>query len=208
MRLRHKKWAERVIVSHPSVALDRAAVEGRTLPKFDALEIGSGCGSFLLQMAKKNPDINFLGVEINRTAFAIAIKKYAALEDRPANLCFVNCDIAELLPNIDEDSLTTIYLNFNDPWPKKKHNKRRLTYPDKLEAYHRILKKSGRLLIKTDNNDYFEDSLQYFLEYGHFTVQGIRNYETEAEDAISEYEEKFRLMDRPIYRIVAVKDHD
>lgn len=208
MRLRHKKWAEKVIVSHPSVALERAAVENKTLPNFNALEIGSGCGSFLLQMAIKNPDINYLGVEINRTAFAIAIKKYAAMENRPANLCFVNCDIAELLPMIEDDSLDTVYLNFNDPWPKKKHNKRRLTYPDKLEGYHRILKKNGRLLVKTDNSGYFEDSLQYFLECRLFSVQGVRNYETEEGDAVSEYEAKFRLMDRPIYRIVAVKDHD
>ena len=153
-----------------------------------------------------HPEINFLGVEINRTAFAIAIKKLLALEKVPNNIHFLNADIALLLPTIKDESLDAIYLNFNDPWPKKKHNKRRLTYPTKLNEYYRILKTDGTLFYKSDNDVYYEGSKEYFTEFQKFDVEFIDNYEqTDVDDVQSEYEQKFRAIGKSIHRIIATK---
>lgn len=194
-----------MIAKYPKVALERFAIEEKALPEFSALEIGAGCGQFLLDMAAANPQVKYLGVEVNRTAFAISIKKFDAVQPPLTNIAFLNADAENLLPQLADESLDVLYLNFNDPWPKKKHHRRRLTYPVKLQEYYRILKPRGKLLIKTDNVGYFEDSVGYFQEFNRFLVKAVRNYETEPGDMCSEYEKKFRLQDRPIYRIEALK---
>ena len=76
MRLRHKTWQEEMISSHKDIALEKTAIDEKSIPPFNMLEIGSGCGLFLLELAKKHPENQYLGVEIQRTAFAIGIKKY------------------------------------------------------------------------------------------------------------------------------------
>ena len=206
MRLRHKSWAEELLANNRNLALNKEDIEQGNLPQFAALEIGSGCGEFLIGKALAHPEINFLGVEINRTAFAIAIKKLLALEKVPNNIHFLNADIALLLPTIKDESLDAIYLNFNDPWPKKKHNKRRLTYPTKLNEYYRILKTGGTLFYKSDNDVYYEGSKEYFTEFQKFDVEFIDNYEqTDVDDVQSEYEQKFRAIGKSIHRIIATK---
>ena len=206
MRLRHKSWAEELIANHRDLALDKEDVEKGNLPHFSALEIGSGCGEFLIGKALAHPEIDFLGVEINRTAFAIALKKLLALEKVPSNIHFINVDISVLLPLIKDESLDALYLNFNDPWPKKKHNKRRLTYPTKLAEYYRVLKVGGTLFYKSDNDLYYEGSKEYFTEFKKFDVEFIDNYEeTDADDVQSEYEQKFRSIGKSIHRIIAKK---
>lgn len=206
MRLRHKSWAEELLANNRNLALNKEDIEQGNLPQFAALEIGSGCGEFLIGKALAHPEINFLGVEINRTAFAIAIKKLLALEKVPNNIHFLNADIVLLLPTIKDESLDAIYLNFNDPWPKKKHNKRRLTYPTKLNEYYRILKTGGTLFYKSDNDVYYEGSKEYFTEFQKFDVEFIDNYEqTDVDDVQSEYEQKFRAIGKSIHRIIATK---
>lgn len=206
MRLRHKSWAEELLANNRNLALNKEDIEQGNLPQFTALEIGSGCGKFLIGKALAHPEINFLGVEINRTAFAIAIKKLLALEKVPNNIHFLNADIALLLPTIKDESLDAIYLNFNDPWPKKKHNKRRLTYPTKLNEYYRILKTGGTLFYKSDNDVYYEGSKEYFTEFQKFDAEFIDNYEqTDVDDVQSEYEQKFRAIGKSIHRIIATK---
>lgn len=206
MRLRHKSWAEELLANNRNLALNKEDIEQGNLTQFTALEIGSGCGEFLIGKALAHPEINFLGVEINRTAFAIAIKKLLALEKVPNNIHFLNADIALLLPTIKDESLDAIYLNFNDPWPKKKHNKRRLTYPTKLNEYYRILKTGGTLFYKSDNDVYYEGSKEYFTEFQKFDAEFIDNYEqTDVDDVQSEYEQKFRAIGKSIHRIIATK---
>ena len=206
MRLRHKSWAEELLANNRNLALNKEDIEQGNLPQFAALEIGSGCGEFLIGKALAHPEINFLGVEINRTAFAIAIKKLLALEKVPNNIHFLNADIALLLPTIKDESLDAIYLNFNDPWPKKKHNKRRLTYPTKLNEYYRILKTGGTLFYKSDNDVYYEGSKEYFTEFQKFDVEFIDNYEqTDVDDVQSEYDQNFRAIGKSIHRIIATK---
>ena len=159
MRLRHKKWAEPLIEANRDIALLDDDIF--SLPDFNELELGSGCGDFLIQKAKANKDINYLGVEINNIAFAISIKKLVNEEDRPSNVHFINTDAHKLLANLKEESIDVIYLNFNDPWPKKKHHKRRLTYVTMLEIYYKLLKKGGKVLYKTDNDVLYEDSMLF-----------------------------------------------
>lgn len=207
MRLRHKDWAEELLASHRDRALEKSDIEEGKLPNYASLEIGSGCGEFLIQKAKLNPDRIYLGIEINRTAFAIAVKKLFLEEQVPANLYFVNASIDTLLPLIKNESLDEVYLNFNDPWPKKRHNRRRLTYPTRLEEYYRVLKPKGLLLYKSDNDIYYEASKEYFTEFKKFKYEFFDNYETVAEgDVMSEYEQKFRKVGKPIHRIIAVKE--
>ena len=207
MRLRHRPWAEDTISANREVALGREDEEA--LPAFDRLEIGSGRGRFLLEKALKEPDHTFLGLEMNYNAFALAVKRWAEMDPRPANAKFLNDTLEHVIDRIPAGSVEEIYLNFSDPWPKVKQQKRRLTHPDRLAEYYRILKLDGRILFKTDNRDLFEASIHYFEVFGRFTVtfQGV--YEAdEPSDVCTEFEQKFREQGLPIYRIVAVKRTD
>lgn len=205
MRLRYKPWAKDLIAEHRDLALNEEDLDN--LPEFDNLELGCGCGGFLIEKAIRNPEESFLGVEINYIAFAIAIKKLVNLENIPSNIHFINADANKLLDKLKSESVQNIYLNFNDPWPKKKHHKRRLTHPDRLEKYFDLLKKGGRVLYKSDNDIYFEDSCKYFKQFNKFNLIIKENYvELEDGDVMSEYEQKFRNLNQPIHRIIGTKE--
>jgi tRNA (guanine-N7-)-methyltransferase len=206
MRLRHKPWAKPLIEEHKDVALNDNDL--LTLSPFDILEVGSGCGGFLIKMAQKRKDKQFLGAEVAYTAFAIAIKKLEGVEEsqRPNNLRFINTSIDRLADQIKPESLEEIYLNFSDPWPKKRHHKRRLTFPTRLQMYYSWLKKGGKLAFKTDNDALYHDSKEYFASFSKFRVEFIDDYDGKDEtDEMSEYEEKFRLKGQKIHRIIAYK---
>ena len=205
MRLRKKPWADQLVASNRDIGLNLDDVD--SLPTFNCLEIGSGCGLFLINMAKKNPTSNFLGVEVAYNAFSLAIKKYVNTEDKPSNLHFINAPFEKIYPYIEKESLDYIFLNFSDPWPKKRHNKRRLTYPTNLELYYSLLKKGGKVLFKTDNDVLYEDSKEYFKEFSKFEYIFIDDYKVEENlfDEINEYESKFRSKGQSIHRIEGVK---
>ncbi|MCI2068967.1 MAG: tRNA (guanosine(46)-N7)-methyltransferase TrmB [Bacilli bacterium] len=207
MRLRHKPWADDLLQAHKEVALNDNDLP--SLPPFNCLEIGSGCGEFLIQMASAHPENSYLGAEVANTAFAIAIKKLVGEEKYPHNLIFINTPAEKLMEFVSPSSLDRIFLNFSDPWPKKRHHKRRLTYPTRLAEYYAALKKGGVLAFKTDNDDLYMDSVGYFKTFGKFHFTSIDDYKVEAEDDFpSEYEKKFRLKGVKIHRIVAVKEED
>lgn len=203
MRLRYKKWQEEMINSHQDIAYSMDDVD--KLPNFTDLEIGSGCGQFLIDMAKKYPARSFLGVEINRTAFAIAVKKLVNTIDAPVNLVYINIPIEKLIPSIKKESLNSIYLNFSDPWPKVRHHKRRLTHPDKLKEYLTLLKPKGKIYFKTDNQILFDASVEYFLSVKELDTTIDTDYQLEESDCYTEYETKFREKGVKICRIVAQK---
>lgn len=207
MRLRHRPWAEGTISSNRDVALTRDDED--ELPSFDRLEIGSGRGLFLLEKARMEPDHSFLGLEMNYNAFALAVKRASNAEPRVENARFLNDTLEHVIDRIPDTSIEEIYLNFSDPWPKTKQQKRRLTHPDRLADYYRILKVGGKVLFKTDNKDLFDASAGYFEVFGRLkvTFQGV--YETDdPDDVCTEFEQKFRDQGDPIYRIVAVKETD
>lgn len=207
MRLRRRPWAKAVIESNHQVALTRDDEDH--LPSFDRLEIGSGRGRFLLEKAAMEPAARFLGLEMNYNAFATSVKRWSQMADQPTNVWFLNDTFESVVDRIPLSSLDAVYLNFSDPWPKARQQRRRLTHPDRLAEYYRLLRVGGFVLFKTDNRDLFDASVGYFETFGRFRVIFSGVYEEEeAGDVCTEFEERFRSQGLPIYRIVAVKNTD
>lgn len=166
------------------------------------LEIGCGKGDFIIGMARKYPDINFIAIEKFATVLEKAVSK--ANEIKLDNVLFTNIDAINLLEIFDEKTISCIYINFSDPWPKKKHYKRRLTYKSFLEIYEKLLKNDGLLKQKTDNKSLFESSLISFNEYNtkfDFVSVDLHNSEVSKDNVLSEYEKKFSKNNQPIYAI-------
>lgn len=209
MRLKHRPWGDEFLKDHPELIKNRENINDADFDEFIKrgnvrLEIGVGRGDFILNMAKNNPDVCFLGVELSGMALAIAGKKI--LQEEVTNLLLVNMDVHYLFEKMGNESFDVIYLNFSDPWPKKRQNKRRLTYPTCLKEYFRVLKPGGKVIFKTDNDVLFEDSLGYFDESDFSVVSVTHDYELEQGDQMTEYEKKFRALGTKIKRLVAVKD--
>lgn len=210
MRVKHKKWAEPLMHDHPEkMVLDPASVKGSWQSRFEKkqpiqLEVGMGKGQFIIGMAKAHPEINFIGLEVEHTVAAIALKK--ALPEELPNLQLVCADGALLTDFFEPHSIDRMYLNFSDPWPKKRHAKRRLTYHTFLSGYQDILKDHGAIELKTDNMGFFEFSLVSMNNFGmqfdgvwldlHHSDEAIHNVETE-------YEHKFSEKGQPIYKLTA-----
>ena len=153
------------------------------------LEIGMGKGKFILEMALKYPNINFIGVEKYSSVASVAIKKIR--EIKPDNLRILIMD-AKNLEEILKGKVDTIYLNFSDPWPKDRHAKRRLTARNFLESYDKLFKGSPHIVMKTDNDNLFQYSLESFKEYGYKINKISYNLHSETLDNVeTEYEEKF-----------------
>ena len=153
------------------------------------LEIGMGKGKFILEMALKYPEYNFIGVEKYSSVASVAIKKI--WEVKPSNLRILIMD-AMNLSEVLEGKVDTIYLNFSDPWPKDRHAKRRLTSRNFLESYDKLFKGIPHIIMKTDNDKLFEYSLESFKEYGYKINRISYDLHSEAQDNVeTEYEEKF-----------------
>ena len=153
------------------------------------LEIGMGKGKFILEMALKYPNINFIGVEKYSSVASVAIKKIR--EIKPDNLRILIMD-AKNLEEILKGKVDTIYLNFSDPWPKDRHAKRRLTARNFLESYDKLFKGSPHIVMKTDNDNLFQYSLETFKEYGYKINKISYDLHSETLDNVeTEYEEKF-----------------
>lgn len=180
------------------------AVFGNELPLY--LEIGCGKGDFAIGMAERYPDRNFLAVERISDVLVNAAEK--AQEKALPNLRLFCCDAKDLPQLFAPESLSGIYLNFSDPWPKKKHYKRRLTCRAFLEEYKRLLKDGGMICLKTDNADLFRFSLSEFTAAG-LAVQNVTDdlhASPFAESNImTEYERRFSAAGCKIHRAEALK---
>ena len=202
MRTKFKAWAEPYIIEHPEIAL--TDLELGKLDGF-SLEIGSGKGDFLVSMATKFPSIQFLGVEKNVTCAGFSAKKI--VESGLENIKFLWSDVALVTPKLKDKSVDNIFLNFSDPWPKKRHHKRRLTSDSFLNEYKRILKDDGRLIFKTDNTDLFNFSIETLENNGFKIISKTDTYMSEDDfDACTEYEAWFRNEHTPIHRMVVIKN--
>ncbi|GGN67057.1 tRNA (guanosine(46)-N7)-methyltransferase TrmB [Oceanobacillus indicireducens] len=210
MRQRYKPWADDFLLEHQDLIIQNPTEQkGRWQDLFASkqplhLEVGTGKGQFLVGMAKQHPDINFIGMEVAKSVVVTAGEK--ALEAELDNLLLVHADANHLLDYFAQDEISTIYLNFSDPWPKNRHEKRRLTYTAFLKQYEHILQQEGELLFKTDNRGLFEYSLCSFSAFG--MLLGEVNLDLHAEEdplnVMTEYEEKFSAKGHPIYRCKAV----
>lgn len=160
------------------------------------IEIGMGMGDFICESALQNPNIYYIGLERVDVCVARAVKK--ASENKLDNFKVMLADadnIEELIPG---KSVDLIYLHFSDPWPKKRQHKRRLTYMSFLTKYERILKDDGFLIFKTDNEGFYDDSLEYFKQSSFKLVEDSRNYKKENEP-MTAYQAKFVAEGKPIY---------
>ena len=201
MRTKYKAWAKPFIDEHPEYSLTDEEIS--KLSDF-VLEIGSGKGEFIVQMATKYPNKQFLGVEKNVTCAGISLKKIVNAELN--NVQFLYRDGQEVIKLLSDNSVDTIFLNFSDPWPKKRHYKRRLTSVSFLNEYRRILKDDGRLIFKTDNTDLFSYSVEMFEENKFNVIKVDDNYDGLDEfDAQTEYEQFFRNEGTPIHRLIVSK---
>ena len=202
MRTKFKAWTVPYIEEHKEVMFDE-----EQLLSFDKqyyLEIGSGKGQFLVDMAKKFPDKFFVGIERNVTCCGFTAKKLVEEELQNAKLMFLNAEL--LMDKIADNSIEAIFLNFSDPWPKKRHHKRRLTADSYLKNYYRVLKKGGRLIIKTDNVDLFAFTLENLENSDFKLVFKTDDYQDyDPFDTMTEYEKSFRDEGVPIHRIILEK---
>ena len=199
MRMRKKKNGEKRIaacaeylVTEPIASFSELFGNEREVH----VEIGCGKGNFVCGMAEKYPDVNFLAVEKVSDVCCIALEKAkAALEAREGdNVRFYIGDANSLCELIPPHSVDCIYLNFSDPWPKKGHTKRRLTYRGFLEIYEKLLKEGGVLKLKTDNVGLFDFSLEEFEAFGlEFLMQtrDLHNSEYAEGNVMTEYEKNF-----------------
>ena len=210
MRVKHKKWAVPLMEAHPEMmTMDPASFKGRWQERFAKpqplqVEVGMGKGQFIIGMPKAHPEINFIGLEIESTVAAIALKN--ALPEQLPNLTLVRGDGAGLDTYFEDGSIDRLYLNFSDPWPKTRHEKRRLTYKTFLANYQQVVKPGGGLEFKTDNQGLFEYSLTSLNNFGmifdgvwlnlHESPENEGNVETE-------YEQRFASLGQPIYKLKA-----
>ena len=167
------------------------------------LEIGMGKGDFIIEHARTNPNVNYIGLEKFPSVLIQAADK---LNDTHLdNLYLLLVDAATLDEIFEKQEIDKIYLNFSDPWPKARHEKRRLTSPKFLLTYKTFLKGDGEIWFKTDNKDLYEYSYVTFGENHWNIIENDKNYQLKDEDAMSEYEKKFRALSQPIYRIKVKK---
>ncbi len=167
------------------------------------LEIGCGKGDFILELAERNPDIQYVALEVVKEAAVMALEKVD--EKKLANVIFILEDAKNISEYFDKGEVDRIYLNFSDPWPKKKKAKRRLTHPDFLKIYKEILNEEGEIHQKTDNVDFFEFSLESYKEMGFALYETTYDlHSTDFSDNImTEYEKRFVAEGKPICRVVA-----
>lgn len=171
------------------------------------IEIGMGKGRFIVNMAKTYPNINFIGIEKYDSVMVKALNLLEEMEELP-NLRLILFDATEIKEIFDKD-IDRLYLNFSDPWPKSKHQKRRLTSKEFLERYDYIFKGKKEIFQKTDNYDFFEFSRQSLSDYGYEIKNLTYDLHNEKLDFINiqtEYEQKFSGKGVKINRLEAYKD--
>ena len=194
MRLRNVKDAKDIVSNSKYVINNPQEYKGSFSKLFNnsnpiSLEIGMGKGDFIINMAIKNPDINFIGLEKYQSIIVRATQK---LENLNLNNLKLICMDAKELNEVFAKEIDTIYLNFSDPWPKKRHAKRRLTSDTFLPIYDSIFKKDKRIVQKTDNVGLFEYSIVSLSNYGYVIKDiSLDLHNTSKENVMTEYEKKF-----------------
>ena len=208
MRLRNVKNAREIVDNSPFVVHEPKEYKGRYNEVFGndnpiELEIGMGKGNFIIDKAIKNPDINFIGVERYESVLCRALEK---LEDKQLPNVKIICIDAIELNEVFDKEISTIYLNFSDPWPKKRHAKRRLTSHVFLPIYDLIFKDEKVIVQKTDNVGLFESSIVSLSTYG-YTIEDISLdlASTGMENSLTEYEAKFMSQGIKINYLKAIK---
>lgn len=205
MRARKKAWADPYLEAHGEVAIEEIEKDDEfflSTPLY--LEVGVGKGDFIVGMASCHPG-NYLGLERDSNVLAVACKKAVAkgLENR---VRLMRVDFDDVLENLQGLKFNAIFLNFSDPWPKRRHWKRRLTERKRLLNMAGLLAEGGEIRVKTDNIDLYRFTLEEAQEAGLKIVLQEEEYAFDEEhDIMSEYESRFRAEGNPIHRVIITK---
>ena len=211
MRSRFKPWAADLIDTHPEIVIpDPEQQKGKWQEVFGNkhplhIEAGTGKGRFIIGMAKANPKINYIGIELFDSVIVTALESVLEEEHGVPNLRLLKVNAKKVADYFEKGEVDRLYLNFSDPWPKKRHAKRRLTHESFLKLYEAILPENGEIHFKTDNRKLFEYSLTSISEYGMLLKEvSLDLHDNEPEwNIMTEYEEKFSKKGQPIYRMEA-----
>lgn len=205
MRLKHVKGAKEKIEASSYLILNPNEYKGQYKKLFNNnnplhIEIGMGKGSFIIGMALKYPDINFIGIEKYDSVIVKAVNRLE--EINIPNLKLIRFDATDI-ESIFDHEIDTIYLNFSDPWPKNRHEDRRLSSKVFLKKYDNLFKDDNTIIMKTDNRKLFEFSIMSFNNYG-YKIEDISLdlHNDDLKDNVeTEYETKFVKLGNPIYKI-------
>ena len=204
MRLKHIKNAEEIISKSKYLVKSPRENKGSWNKVFNndnniEVEIGMGKGKFIIEKAIQNQNINFIGIEKYDSPLVSAVKK---LEELEINNLKLICLDALGIEEVFDHEIDKIYLNFSDPWPKKRHAKRRLTSSIFLNKYESLFKDEKHIEMKTDNDDLYDYSSESFIENGYDIVKTDTNY---LDTIRTEYEDKFISLGKNINYISVVK---
>ena len=211
MRLRNVPGARETIIENQFSIQEPEQKKGKWAEVFGNdhpihIEVGMGKGQFIIEMAKRNPEINYIGIEKYSSVLVRAVEKLEDFEQD--NLRLIRMDAENINEVFGKDEVDRIYLNFSDPWPKDRHAKRRLTSTRFLERYNNILTPEGRVMFKTDNKDLFDFSLEQVEEAGWILenhTYDLHHSEYNEGNVMTEYEEKFSAKGNTICRLVAYR---
>ena len=209
MRLRNIRGSRDAIAESPFVVQNPEEQKGKWKEVFDNLqpiriEVGMGKGRFLYELARLNPQVNYVGIEKYSSVLLRAIQK---VESEPLpNLRFIRMDAEDIADVFGEEEIDRIYLNFSDPWPKDRHAKRRLPSKEFLARYDKFLKRDGILEFKTDNRELFDFALEQ-LPLAEWEAQQVtfdlhHDEQMMQGNIMTEYEEKFSAQGNPICKYI------
>ena len=208
MRLRNVKNKEEILSSSSFLVKDPKNYCGNWSNYFNNsnpiyIEIGMGKGQFIRENARRYPDINFIGIEKYDSVVAKCLPK---IDENLKNLAIVRMDALEI-DQVFSHEVDRIYLNFSDPWPKKRHHLRRLSSRIFLEKYENIFRKDSDICMRTDNSDLFCYSLMSFSEARYVLKNLTLDLHQQMPDNLitTEYEDRFSSKGMPIYSVEAVK---
>lgn len=212
MRLRNIPGSRQIIAENPWCIQEPEKQKGRWHTIFENknpihIEVGMGKGQFLMTLAGKNPNINYVGIEKYSSVLLRALQK---MEENPLdNLKFIRMDAETITDVFSKDEVARIYLNFSDPWPKDRHAKRRLTSKEFFARYDKILTGDGQVEFKTDNTMLFDFSLEQ-VELAGWQLNSCtrdlhRNEEMNQGNIMTEYEERFSGQGNPICKLIATR---
>ena len=204
MRLKHIKNADIIISNSKYLIKNPELYKGKWKTLFNnkndiEIEIGMGKGKFIISKAINNPNINYIGIEKYDSPLVTAVRN---LEELTLPNLKLICFDASNINDIFDKEISKIYLNFSDPWPKKRHTKRRLTSPNFLEKYDKIFKNQKDIEMKTDNDLLYEYSCMSFSENGYEIIKTDTNY---LDEYRTEYEDKFISIGKNINYVHVVK---
>ena len=212
MRLRNVKDASIKINASNYIIKDYEDYKGKYKSIFNndnklCIEIGMGKGDFIIGMARNNPDINYIGIEKYDSVMVRAVEKLDRLDIgiELQNLKLIKMD-AEYIDKVFDKEIDTIYLNFSDPWPKDRHEKRRLTSSNFLKKYDSLFKSTKHIIFKTDNRKLFEYSIKTLTDYGYIINNiSLDLHSDDISNVETEYEKRFSNLGYPIYMIDVTK---